>query len=124
MKVFVLEDDPERIKWLQRRLHQYDVTYASSATEVDRFIGPYDLVLLDHDLGGRQLEEHEDNGEAFAEKVKCRIGDATVVVHSLNPDGARRIASIIGARAYLAPFMSPRFTAFIRAMEEIHEQAA
>ena len=62
MKVFILEDDPYRIVKFRDLLKGHDLTIIDSCTKVEEFKPPYDLILLDHDLGGRQLEDHEDCG--------------------------------------------------------------
>jgi DNA-binding response OmpR family regulator len=110
MNVFVLEDDWERLRWFERFFESRGITWhcVDTCERADEFVGPYDLVLLDHDLGGRQLESHEDCGATFARLVRDRIGDATVVVHSWNEDGARAIKAIVPA-AILAPFNGKHF---------------
>lgn len=92
MKVFILEDDPIRIGQFMEWLRGDDITCADSCTQAYKFEPPYDLIFLDHDLGGRQLEEHEDDGLAFVRLIKDQINpDALVVIHSYNPDGALRM---------------------------------
>lgn len=111
-KIFILEDDPARIMWFLERFTGYEVTLAESCTQLDRFVGPYDLVCLDHDLGGRQIEEHEDDGKAFAAGIKDQIGDACVLIHSFNADGARNIANLL-PQAFIAPFKGRMFHALL-----------
>ena len=92
MKIFILEDDPERIRWLRETLIDHETTFIISCIGVDNFQPPYDLILLDHDLGGRQLKEHEDCGLTFVNLVKDRINpEAVIIIHSFNPDGAQRM---------------------------------
>lgn len=96
MKVFLLEDDPARIGVFLRILHACtdpgDTIH--HATDVDTAMRlwdpPYDLLLLDHDLGGRQMaESHEYNtGYQFLVRVREKVGRALVIVHSWNPSGA------------------------------------
>lgn len=114
MTVFVLEDDPERIRWFERFFAQHHVEWQCVHTNerVDEFVGPYDVVCLDHDLGGRQLEAHEDDGLAFIRAIKDRVGDACVIIHSWNDVGARRMKAEWPA-ALLAEFGSPRFTGIL-----------
>lgn len=121
--IFILEDDPARIMWFLERFHGYEVTLAESCTQLDLFTGPYDLVCLDHDLGGRQLEDHEDDGAAFAAGIKDKIGDAYVVIHSFNSDGARDIANVLPqpsspdkVQVYIAPFQGRTFHALLPQM--------
>lgn len=93
MRIFVLEDDPTRIDTLFKELGSgHDWTIVDSCERVDKFQPPYDVILLDHDLGGRQLEDHEDNGAVFAELIKDKlVPDDVVIVHSYNPAGTQRI---------------------------------
>lgn len=110
MNIFILEDDQVRIQWLRERLFAHTCTFIESSTQADQFVGPYDLVLLDHDLGGRQLEDHEDDGLAFVKAVKDRIGGATVIVHSYNQDGAfRMLAELDLPLHHYMPFRGPQF---------------
>jgi hypothetical protein len=105
MKIFILEDDPERMRWFRQRLFHHDVTYAESCVHVHRFVGPYDVIFFDHDLGGRQMDDHEDNGALFASLVD--FGQAHVIIHSYNADGAKRIQAI--TNGVHAPFRGSHF---------------
>lgn len=112
-RVFILEDDPLRMKWFRMRLHTHEITHADSCTQVDRFQPPYDFLFLDHDLGGRAMSQHEDNGEQFAKLIRDKInGHCTVVVHSFNPDGAQNIRAALGP-AFIAPFLSDWFNQIV-----------
>src|SRR5258705_13434814 len=93
IKVFILEDDVTRVNMLLVWLRGADLTVAKSCTEVDKFQPPYDLILLDHDLGGRQMKEHEDCGLTFLRLIKDKIDpdDSVVVFHSYNPCGAENM---------------------------------
>lgn len=66
MNVFILEDDLTRMQWFRERLINHTITHAASCTQVERFVGPYDLICLDHDLGGRQMSTRPDSGATFA----------------------------------------------------------
>lgn len=72
---------------------------------------PYDVVLLDHDLGGRQMEDHEDCGLTFVKLIKDRLPlDQWVGIHSLNPGGAERMAQEIpNHQVAIVPFGSAGF---------------
>lgn len=115
--VFILEDDPARIAYFVTRLARHDLTFADSCTQVDRFVPPYDFVFLDHDLGGRQMEEHEDNGSRFAQLVAPRINpQATIVIHTFNEDGGRNIRGHLmdhGSGAFIAPFFGAWFKSIV-----------
>lgn len=94
MKVFILEDDLMRMKLFRQWLVELDPKVEIHTTDTIKglgsFVPPYDLILLDHDLGGRQMVAHEDNGLRFAQLIKPLINrQALIIVHSYNPDGAR-----------------------------------
>lgn len=126
MRVFILEDDPIRVDYLRMRLGQHDLTVVSSCTEADRFKPPYDLILLDHDLGGRQMEEHEDDGLAFVNLIRDRINkDAVIILHSYNPGGAarqhnalRQVGKFGGLHSHVAPFRSGAFNRILLTVVE------
>ena len=106
-RVFILEDDPMRMGLFYKTLvgkDQVVIDHIESCTQVDKFKPPYDVICLDHDLGGRQLTEHEDNGHLFTKLVKDRINpEAVIIVHSYNHGGARNMLQTLGRGAYM-PF--------------------
>lgn len=109
MKVFILEDDPERIRWFREYFFNDEVTFIESCKQADQFKPPYDLILLDHDLGGRQLEDHEDSGTTFATLIKDKLEDCPfIIIHSYNAVGAGRMRAVLG-RGYYAPFHGDMF---------------
>lgn len=123
MKVFILEDDPLRMTVLRRLLPTADITHVVSCVEADQFQPPYDLILLDHDLGGRQMDEHEDCGLTFVRMVNRRFdSDTPIVIHSFNPDGANAMAHVLrDCNVYLAPF---GFAMFKRILLQLSEDVA
>lgn len=122
MKVFILEDDPTRVQYLKERLKGHDLTVIDTCADVGRFTPPYDLILLDHDLGGRQMTEHEDDGAHFVDLVRDRMNrGATIILHSYNPEGAQRQAQRlrdVGLMGYVAPFRSGMFNRILLTVVE------
>lgn len=115
-KVFVLEDDPSRQNLFIKELAGHDLTLIDSCSKLDAFKPPYDLIFLDHDLGGRQIEDHEDCGLTFVRKVKDQIKDqVTIVYHSFNPVGVRNMQQELGGRGFIAPFGSKSFQSILNA---------
>lgn len=112
LNIFALEDDPRRIIWLDRfffQKHGIDWMCVQTGEREYEFRPPYDIILLDHDLGGRQMVAHEDDGVAFLRAVKDRINvDALVVIHSHNAEGALRMQAE-WPHAVLAEFGSMKF---------------
>lgn len=96
MKVFILEDDSNRVDLFLEWLKGHSITLVASCEDADAFDPPYDVIFLDHDLGGRQLEAHEDCGLTFLKLVATRINpEAVVVVHSYNAEGARNMLNVL-----------------------------
>lgn len=112
MKIFILEDDLGRIQQLEKWLRGNDITQVDTCAAITAFQPPYDLILLDHDLGGRQMSDHEDNGQLFAKLIVDTFGkqdrpETWVIVHSFNPAGAYAIGRTMTEAGYnviLAPF--------------------
>jgi DNA-binding response OmpR family regulator len=119
VKVFALEDDPDRIIWFERYFTKRGIPWkcVQTCSRADEFDSSYDVVLLDHDLGGRQLEEHrEDDGLLFLQKIKEDIrADAMVMVHSWNDVAAVRMKCEYPS-AVLAEFGSNAFLTILEAV--------
>lgn len=129
MKIFILEDDPGRIRWFARRfdaagIRDDDWTCIQTAARFYDYHPPYDVVFLDHDLGGRQLVDHPDNGLAFVQDVITTFGGfgmADVIIHSHNDAGAHAMAAIVDASrddhpAMVIPFGCPSFRVLVDSM--------
>ena len=122
LKVFILEDDPYRMRIFREDLFEVaDITHAGSCTEIEKFQPPYDFIFLDHDLGGRQMEENEDSGTTFARLIKDQIQNSNIpiVIHSYNQSGAQRMLDILSLP--FAQWMPFGGVAFSHAIEFIRE---
>ncbi len=108
MKIFILEDDRARQTWFLDRFEGHDVTLIESNKDAHKFEGFYDLICLDHDLGGRQLVDHEDCGLMFVKNMKNYFADSLVLIHSYNPDGAIAMKAE-HPMAIIAPFGGAKF---------------
>lgn len=121
MKIFILEDDPNRIEAFKGVIgDKHQLTVAKWLSGVDGadevFNPPYDLMLLDHDLGGLVYLESEGIYETGFKFVKSlgqynpeKHGEPKVIIHSWNPDGAKAMGNLLyknGWRAVLTPFSS------------------
>lgn len=116
MKIFILEDDPIRLLYFREQFIRHDLTITDTITRFDLFQPPYDVIFMDHDLGGRQLQDHEDNGAAFAKlMVKHEawvLQDLPIIIHSYNAHGAMNIQAEIPNSVY-CPFRGPAFTRIV-----------
>ena len=128
MRVLVLEDNEDRVRKFRRELVGNVVDFALDAEAALAFIGAhaYDLIFLDHDLGG---EEMVDSGGANTgyRVASClardgKNGAARVVLHSCNPSGAGMMALAL-PHAVRAPFVSLDIAAAARwAAEEVSSE--
>lgn len=117
IKVALLEDDVDRVAQFRDRLRESGVGHELLHFErADDLIAAmrmarYDLILLDHDLGGRARhglpDATEDCGmrvaEWFAADPDRPRRQGPVVIHSLNEPAARRMAGLI-AGSVMVPF--------------------
>lgn len=96
MRIFILEDDKERIKTFKRKLIGHEVVLAETAQQAINILGTrkdadneslFDLIFLDHDLGGKQYVDSFDKNTG-SEVVRWMIRDMglcpTIIVHSMN----------------------------------------
>jgi hypothetical protein len=98
MKVFILEDDEERIDWFKKNL-VCDLTIATDISEKDKFEPPYDILFLDHDLGNEIYVpiDAENTGSTFCLTIIKSIlnKDTKIIIHSLNTGGAENMMRIL-----------------------------
>ena len=99
MKIFILEDSQERIDWIRRNFNFGDIDIAMDMCEIDNYKGGYDLLMLDHDLGNRQMVDisDENTGYEFCKwLVKSKQNnEADIVIHSHNPCGANAMKNYL-----------------------------
>lgn len=110
-KIFVLEDDPERINQFVDRFQELSLRLsnleASTNYVVDHDIvdnakeakellekNVYDLIFLDHDLGGKIFVDSDDDNTGsevarwLSSKPMNENNDSKIIIHSFNPTGA------------------------------------
>lgn len=108
MRVFILEDDPVRQIGFMGALLGHEVTMCASVLNAkEAFKPPYDIILLDHDLGGLQMVDSadEDTGYQFAvfmceQPTWLSYRSSQVIVHSFNPEGAQKMANLLHEDGY------------------------
>lgn len=95
--VLILEDDPNRINLFKRALCGTNyIKITDNAQECIKFLSEqkWDVLFLDHDLGGRvYVKETENTGYEVAlwlEEHKDKQPN-TIIIHSYNPEGAKRM---------------------------------
>lgn len=107
MKILVVEDDGYRIHFFTQWLRGYSVTVATSARRAIRLLRKesFDIVFLDHDLGGRTFVDPSDRntGAEVARFMAAEHMLMRTVIHSQNAAGITYIQSIL-PHAVAVPF--------------------
>lgn len=102
-RVLFLDDDPWRHKMVRPHM-KFDAAY--TAADCIRLLAEsdYDVVFLDHDLGGAQMVESEgpeETGYTVAKWMEAnRRAVGLVVVHSLNPVGRANMLALLRNAGY------------------------
>lgn len=112
-KVFLLEDNEERIKWFKS---QYpEVLVAINVDEARKLLSTqkFDLFFLDHDLEEAHYESYnlgyDVSGDRSGLEIAAEIAleniknYSNVIIHSWNHDGAKRMSGILPG-SFLIPF--------------------
>lgn len=107
-KVFVLEDDPERIKWFRHATRYANkVDIASEVNAAIKYLEEedYDLIFLDHDLEPVHYKAYMEGytaetmgtGYDLAQWMVANDAQrqALVLIHTLNPTGGDRMQAAL-----------------------------
>lgn len=107
MKILIVEDNEFRIKKFRSCLLNHDFHIAISANDAIEYLknNQYDLIFLDHDLGGLEMIDSNfyNTGYTVAKYMAANDIECEVIIHSLNPVGAKNIQSII-PKGRIIPF--------------------
>ena len=125
MKLFILEDDPQRIRLFREVMFSRSTTPFHDATFAEKLEGdggafelfepPYDLICLDHDLGGRQMvdSDEEETGAAFVRWMTQAFSpeelsrETEIIIHSYNYEGAREMARLLREAGFKRTLVQP-----------------
>lgn len=108
--MIVLEDDPRRHKFFQRfNRATITTTVDDCRREIER-AGEVSLLCLDHDLGGKILDEATETAMPLVDwMVQTMPNVSCVIVHSCNVPAAERMTDRLrqsGYRVIRCPFPS------------------
>lgn len=102
-RVLFLDDDPGRHKAV-KHIFLHDEAYTAQDAIQKLQDALYDVVFLDHDLGGMEMVESngsEETGYTVAKWIAANKPTIPlIVVHSLNPVGSENIASLLRQSGY------------------------
>lgn len=98
MRILILEDDQTRARRFGQALVGHEVIFAETAAAAIRELAAgarFDLASLDHDLGGDQMKESDEQSGYHVAEFIAEMAEETrpliVIIHSFNPQGAERM---------------------------------
>lgn len=99
-KILILEDDDNRIVYFRRNLYGHDVIVTKFSKEAIGLLKKFkfDVLFLDHDLGGKQMvAPGENTGSEVAEWLNAHPDrqPPSINIHSYNPDGAKNMHRLL-----------------------------
>ena len=111
IRIFILEDDDNRIRQFRKNFINVELTIIKNSKDAIKILRkqfPYDYLFLDHDLGGQQMVNSGKNtGYEVAQWLSKNIlkkPKLALYVHSLNKPGADNIIAELGYGIYV-PFI-------------------
>lgn len=122
MKIFILEDNPYRMVKFRRELIGHKIDHADTVQNGTSlvFANKYDLLFLDHDLGGEEMVDsiRGDTGYQLAKFIASftKNKETPCVVHSCNPAGADNIIQVL-PHAIKLPFPSLNIASVVKLIE-------
>jgi len=123
MKIFILEDNEHRMVKFRRELIGHEIDHAATVEEGTSLVvnNEYDLMFLDHDLGGEEMVDSFANntGYKLAEFIASFTPNKEThcVVHSCNPAGADNIRRVL-RHAIKLPFTTLDIAAVVKWVEK------
>ena len=99
-KTLILEYDPERVTWFYEKFKDYVLIVTNNATVAKQLLhGMYfDLILLDHDLGGQAFVDSNDPNTGWQvtrEIPATQNKNTNVIIHSWNTGAAKRMEAFL-----------------------------
>ena len=96
MNILILEDNQERIKLFNNLRSEHTVTITEFAHEAIRLLkaNKYDMVMLDHDLGGQEMvPSGPGTGYEVADFLSKNehLKPERIIIHSFNAPGSQNM---------------------------------
>jgi CheY-like chemotaxis protein len=99
LKILILEDSCERIKIMSETFINDNMVVTNCAETAIEFLNniKFDLIMLDHDLGGDVYVNinDENTGSEVCRKINKLNKDSIVVIHSWNKVGGTNMALLL-----------------------------
>ena len=116
MKILILEDDDNRIRKFKQNFIGCELFITHLPATANKWLHEeeFDFIFLDHDLADEHYLQDtvcsETTGLCTAEYLGSNPNlckKATVIVHSLNPNGSERMMTALGQRVkHKIPFIT------------------
>jgi len=124
MKIFVLEDNPDRMSFFSSICLKHDLVMTNNVVMARNILEhqKFDYMFLDHDLGG---EVYVSSSEPNTGNYMCKHmpetlnADVPVLIHSWNCDGAKNMKDTLDMNGHsgiveCVMFMTDEFNIRIR----------
>ena len=113
MKIFILEDAPERIKIFREVLKGNEIVQVDNAKDAIEILSKdlnFSYFYLDHDLGGEIFVsvDNYNTGTTVAKYLSGKNIEGTIIIHSMNYYGAVAMKGYL-PQARIIPFSSEIF---------------
>jgi hypothetical protein len=101
MRIFIFEDDVERLSWFHDQLRGHDIDWSDHievAQEILASEKEWDVVFFDHDMIFEFTDSESTVNNGYKLAIWCvenEIPISQCIVHSHNPDGAEKIANTL-----------------------------
>ena len=103
-RILLVEDDPERCVWFNRKLSSHQIDCTADVLQAIQWLSThhYDTIFLDHDLITEHYTSNAPDDTRTGYAVAAWLAshphlqrDATIVIHSLNFVGAGRMLDLL-----------------------------
>jgi DNA-binding LytR/AlgR family response regulator len=128
MKIFILEDDPNRVEWLKENFNpgiELDITEMAETGMKWLREREYDVIFLDHDLGGERMVSSDvwNTGATVARMIhETDNKHLTVIVHSYNPSGAQIMIDSMRDKGVKCHYFYFRGEQFVSVVKQINNR--
>lgn len=115
VKILILEDDPNRVDIFRATLgDRHSLAFAETAAAAIAAINstPFDVIFLDHDLGGQTYvaESDENTGSEVVRHLAYACGggrETPIIIHSMNLPAAQAMQKNLLAAGYRHVYQIP-----------------
>jgi hypothetical protein len=103
MKIFILEDNYERIKKFDAFYKNHELIFSDNVADalLKLVHTEFDILMLDHDLDENNLTSYNNGYELCKKMIEFNLQkQAIIYIHSMNPSGANAMLNILKDNGY------------------------